>query len=53
MDIKIRQANKNDIPILIKLHIKLLDFEGVREINEENIKLGIPKIINSEDSYIF
>lgn len=53
MDIKIRQANKSDIPILTKLHIKLLDFEGVREINEENINWAFQKIINSEDSYIF
>lgn len=53
MNINIRFANKNDIPVLTYLHIKLLEIEGIKLRDEKNINWAFNEIINSQNTYIF
>ena len=53
MNINIRFANKDDIPELTYLHIKLLELEGIKAKDEKNISWAFNEIINSQNTYIF
>jgi ribosomal protein S18 acetylase RimI-like enzyme len=52
MSINIRCAELKDIDTLTQLHVKLLDFEGIKEKDEKKIKWAFQKIINSKDACI-
>jgi ribosomal protein S18 acetylase RimI-like enzyme len=52
MKTNVRCANKKDMSTLIKLHVKLLEFEGIESRDEDKIAYAFNKIIDSKDTHI-
>jgi ribosomal protein S18 acetylase RimI-like enzyme len=52
MNVNVRCAKIADIPILTHLHLRLLEFEGIKTSNEKNIQWAFKKIIKSKNTFI-